>query len=269
MAPTDEGDAGGAGEPAPMDSERLALLRSQIANVERLLRLPGRAVSEVEKHVVPAWRRRTVGEPRWASGIAVALAISLQLSLPRRFTMPPRWLLPTVGGLLLVAVLIANPRMKGQRSAGLRASSIALIGLISLENAISALRLARALIRGTAAEDAGLLLRWGGAIWLTNIVIFGLWYWELDRGGPAARAEGTRQYPDLLFPQMTTLDVSPEGWEPLFLDYLYVAFTNATAFSPTDVLPLTRWAKMLMMAQSAISAGTVILVVARAVNILR
>jgi uncharacterized membrane protein len=246
-----------------------ALLRGQLANVERLLHLPGKAMTGVEKLLVPAWRRRTNGEPRWASTIAVVVAIGLQLSLPNRYAMPPRWLLPVVGGLLLIGLVAANPRRISHRSAGLRASGIVLTGLISLANAISAGRLLRSLVRGEATQNAELLLRWGGAIWLTNIVIFSLWYWELDRGGPAARAEGVREFPDLLFPQMATPEIAPVDWEPFFVDYFYLAFTNATAFSPTDVLPLSRWAKMLMLAQSAISALTVILVVARAVNILR
>jgi uncharacterized membrane protein len=246
-----------------------ALLRGQLANMERLLHLPGKAMTGVEKHIVPAWRRRTNGEARWASSSAVVLALALQLSLPARFATPPRWLLPVIAGLLLVGLVIANPRRISRRSAGLRASSIVLMGVISVANAVSALRLLRALLRGRATEDAALLLRWGGAIWLTNIVIFSLWYWELDRGGPGARAEGEREHPDLLFPQMATPEIAPIDWEPMFVDYFYLAFTNATAFSPTDVLPLSRWAKMLMLAQSAVSAATVILVVARAVNILR
>jgi uncharacterized membrane protein len=257
----------GAGT-SPTDST-FALLRGQLANMERLLHLPGRAMSGVEKHLVPAWRRRTNGEARWASTTAVVIAIALQLSLPDRYAMPPRWLLPVVGGLLLVGLVVANPRRIDKRSAGLRASGIVLTGLISLANAISAGRLLRSLLRGLASQDAALLLRWGGAIWLTNIVIFGLWYWELDRGGPGARAEGTREYPDLLFPQMATPEIAPPDWEPMFVDYLYLAFTNATAFSPTDVLPLTRWTKMTMLAQSAISLSTVALVIARAVNILQ
>jgi uncharacterized membrane protein len=268
MGPPDDPDPTRPTGELPSDDSALSLLRSQLANVERLLHLPGKAMTGVEKHIVPAWRRRTDGEARWASSIAVGVAIALQLSLPSRFAMPPRWLLPVVGGLLLVGLLIANPRRMTRRSAGLRASGIVLTGLISLANAVSAVRLLRALVRGQATENAALLLRWGGAIWLTNVVIFGLWYWELDRGGPGARAEGVREFPDLLFPQMATPDVAPDDWEPAFLDYLYVAFTNATAFSPTDVLPLSRWAKMLMLAQAAISAVTVLLVVARAVNVL-
>ncbi len=99
--------------------------------------------------------------------------------------------------------------------------------------------------------------------------MFGLWYWEFDRGGPVARAAGTRPYPDFLFPQMTTPELAPPDWEPAFVDYLYVSFTNALAFSPTDTMPMTRWAKLTMLVQSVVSVVTVVLVIARAVNILK
>ena len=100
------------------------------------------------------------------------------------------------------------------------------------------------------------------------MVAFALWYWEFDRGGPVARALGTHPYPDFQFPQMTAPEMAPPHWEPTFADYLYVAFTNAAAFSPTDTMPMSRWAKMLMTTQSVISIVTVAFVVARAVNIL-
>jgi uncharacterized membrane protein len=100
------------------------------------------------------------------------------------------------------------------------------------------------------------------------MVVFSLWYWEFDRGGPGARAEALDPYPDFLFPQMTNPEFSPMDWSPTYFDYLFTSYTNASAFSPTDVMPLTRWAKMLMMVQSATSLVTVGLVIARAVNIL-
>ena len=111
------------------------------------------------------------------------------------------------------------------------------------------------------------LLLGGGEIWFTNVIVFGLWFWEYDRGGPGSRAQGLVDTPDLLFPQMTD-DRLGRDWEPEFFDYLFVSYTNATAFSPTDTLPLSRWAKLLFMAQSAISLVTVALIAARAVNIL-
>jgi uncharacterized membrane protein len=101
------------------------------------------------------------------------------------------------------------------------------------------------------------------------VIIFALWYWEFDRGGPVSRAHAHRPYPDFLFPQMSTPDMAPSEWEPRFVDYLYLSFTNATAFSPTDVMPLSRWAKLTMLAQSAVSLITVALVIARAVNVLK
>jgi hypothetical protein len=215
----------------------------------------------------PAWQRRTEGETRWAVSVAVAAAIGLQLSLPDQYALHPRLLLPAMGVALLVATVVMNVRQEGRGSNALRATSVLLTALLSLANGDSAVRLINSLLNGHV-DDARALLRWGGAIWLTNIVIFALWYWELDRGGPAARAAGDRRFPDLLFTQMSTPEVAPPEWEPTFVDYAYLAFTNATAFSPTDVLPLTRWAKLLMMLQSAVSFSIVVLVIARAVNIL-
>ena len=144
-----------------------------------------------------------------------------------------------------------------------------LIAVISLANAGSAARLITALLNGRANESAAKLLLTGGAIWLTNVIVFGMWYWNLDRGGPAARAQALKSFPDFLFPQMTAPDLSPPDWEPQFFDYMYLSFTNAAAFSPTDTLPLARWAKMTMMVQSIVSLGTVVLVIASAVNILK
>ncbi|MGH3811812.1 MAG: hypothetical protein ACRDUV_05070, partial [Pseudonocardiaceae bacterium] len=138
---------------------------------------------------------------------------------------------------------------------------------LSLANAWSATLLVFGLVHGRGGQDAGSLLAAGAAIWLTNIIVFGLWYWQLDRGGPVARAR--QVVPDFQFVQMQNPELAPPDWEPEFVDYLYLSFTNATAFSPTDVMPLSRWAKLTMLAQSLISLVTVVLVIARAVNILK
>ncbi len=106
-------------------------------------------------------------------------------------------------------------------------------------------------------------------MWVTNVIAFALWYWEFDRGGPVHRAAGTVQHPDLMFPQMASPQLAAADWEPYFTDYLYLSFTNATAFSPTDVMPLARWAKMAMLVQSAVSLSIGALVIARAINILK
>jgi hypothetical protein len=150
----------------------------------------------------------------------------------------------------------------------LRLLGLSTAALLSLANAWSVTRLVVGLVNGTEGNSAGSLLITGGMIWLTNVIVFALWYWEFDRGGPAARAHADRVYPDFQFVQMATPQLAPPDWEPAFADYLYLAFTNAAAFSPTDVLPMSRWAKMGMTLQAAISIVTVALVVARAVNIL-
>ncbi|MGZ4758401.1 MAG: hypothetical protein ACXV95_04995, partial [Acidimicrobiales bacterium] len=124
-------------------------------------------------------------------------------------------------------------------------------------------------LRGTQSRDAASLLLTGSAIWVTNVIVFALWYWDLDRGGPVARAHALHEHPDFVFPQMQAPELAKRDWEPAFADYFYLSFTNATAFSPTDVMPFSRWAKMTMLVQSAVSLVTVALVIARAVNILR
>jgi len=234
--------------------------------LERVKALTGKIPTAV---FVPAWRRLTDGESTWAVRAAVVAATILQISIPNRYEIPPRWLLPTLGVLLGIGLSIAHPRKFTRHSPQLRFISIMLIAVISLANAGSAARLITALLNGTAKESASKLLLTGGAIWLTNVIVFAMWYWNLDRGGPAARALALKSYPDFLFPQMTAPELSPSDWEPEFFDYMYLSFTNAAAFSPTDTLPLARWAKMTMMVQSIVSLGTVVLVIARAVNILK
>lgn len=193
----------------------------------------------------------------------------MQATLPNRLILGNRWLLPGVGVALLVAVVAANPRRMEKTSTFARVAALALAATISLANAGSAARLIVGLVEGTEPGDASQLLITGGTIWFTNVIAFALWYFEFDRGGPAKRAWGTHQYPDFLFPQMGSPDMAPRHWEPRFVDYFYMSFTNATAFSPTDVMPLSRWTKLTMLAQSAVSLMTVALVVARAVNILK
>jgi uncharacterized membrane protein len=220
---------------------------------------------------LPAWRRSTRGEPRWPVTISVIVAIVLQLRLPDQLSMRPlpTSLLPALEGGVLVALAIANPVRIERRGVFVRWVSIVLILLITTANAASAVLLIREIIKGGhATSSAGPLLASGAAIWGTNVIAFALWYWEFDRGGPVHRAHGTFQYLDFLFPQMTVEHLTPPDWEPRFVDYLYLSFTNATAFSPTDVMPLARWAKLTMLVQSAVSLSLGALVIARAVNIL-
>jgi uncharacterized membrane protein len=222
-----------------------------------------------ERRLTPAWRRVTRGERRWASSAAVLAVVAIQFALPQRLAVHPRWLMPALELALLVALAVSDPGRIENRSRGYRSLGFALMAAIGGANVYAMLRLVRGLVRGTEGASAGTLLLTGGAIWLTNVIVFGLLYWELDRGGPGARAQGDRDVPDFLFVQMQSPELAPPHWEPTFLDYFYLSFTNSTAFSPTDVMPVTRWAKMLMLTQSAVSLLTVVLVVARAVNILK
>jgi len=220
--------------------------------------------------LAPAWRRVTEGENRLAVSLAILVAIGLQLAVPDRLTLSRTWVLPAIEALLLVVLVVAGPWRVAQRSQLGRLGGLVLVAVASLANGWSAGALVRGLIAGTAGDRATPLLVTGGAIWLTNILIFALWFWELDRGGPAPRAAGARaDGADFLFPQMATPGSASPDWEPEFVDYLYVAFTNATAFSPTDTMPLTQRAKLLMLAQSLISLIMAALVIARAVNVLK
>ena len=166
----------------------------------------------------------------------------------------------------MVVLLIANPGHISKEQSRLRIVGVALIALITVANLVSLTELIHALLYGSKAGGRSLVYA-SAPIWLTNVIVFGLWYWELDRGGPAARQMADHGHPDFLFPQMSAPASSP-GWSPAFLDYFYTSFTNATAFSPTDTMPLTHWSKGLMMLQSLASLVTVAVVISRAVNIL-
>ena len=244
-------------------------VHGRLARLERMMD-EGRAVlGSVEHLAAPAWRVATEGEPRLPVSLAVVLAVALMLALPARVANQPRWLLPSLALVLLVGIVVANPKRIGRPSRALRVASLVLIAVLSIANAVSATRLVLDLVNGRGIRVPATLLLTGAAIWLTNVVVFALWYWEFDRGGPAERAVASKPYPDFLFPQMTSPELARQDWEPAFVDYFYMSFTNATAFSPTDVMPLSRWAKLTMLGQSAISLLTVALVIARAVNILK
>ncbi|HEY4007683.1 MAG TPA: hypothetical protein VGM60_21220 [Pseudonocardia sp.] len=220
-----------------------------------------------EEHSQPAWRRQTRGEHRFPVTVAVVVAIGLQLALPDRMVPASRYLLPALELVVLIGLVVANPFRLDRQSTVLRVGGLVLTGLVGLSNGWSAVLLVLDLVRGRPSGPVALLSA-GATIWLTNMLSFALVFWELDRGGPAARAAGLRDAPDFLFAQMQSPEMAPPDWEPVYLDYLYLAFTNATAFSPTDVLPLSRWAKLAMMVQSAVSLIVVVLVVARAINVL-
>jgi uncharacterized membrane protein len=223
------------------------------------------------RSVLPAWRRKTQGEKRWPVAATVALGIGLQVAVPGRLVLVrPTWVLPVVQGALLVILITANPHRIDRQSTVMRSLSLVLAAVLSLANGWSVARLAIEITQGSKGQTPVQLLITGAVIWLTNVIVFALWYWEFDRGGPVSRALNLKnRYPDFQFVQMVSPpEMVPPDWEPFFLDYLYLAFTNAAAFSPTDVLPMSRWAKVAMALQSLISIVTVALLVSRAVNIL-
>jgi hypothetical protein len=199
--------------------------------------------------------------------LTVLSAILLYVVLPEKLTVGPSWLLPAVEGLLFVGLVVATPHAGVRESPRRRTLALALTGLVSLANLVSLVLLAHYLLKG-GKTDGHALIQAGVVLWVTNVLLFGLWFWELDRGGPVARVLRPDVNADFLFPQMSEPRIAGDGWLPGFIDYLYVSFTNATAFSPTDAMPLTPRAKVLMTVQSAAALVTVGLVVARAVNIL-
>jgi uncharacterized membrane protein len=205
-------------------------------------------------------------EPHWPPQLSIALAIVLQILLPNRLTAGPTWLLPALEALMLVVLFAASPQKLAGEHTARRRLALTVAALISVANGISLGLLVNTLLQHNVANGKELIVA-GSLIWLTNVLIFALWYWEADRGGPGRRAAGHDQAPDFLFPQMPD-DRLSLGWRPVFVDYLYVSLTNATAFSPTDTMPLTATAKLLMGLQSLVSLVTIGLVVSRAVNIL-
>ena len=274
MANSEDNNAPNDHMPSDLTGEagasHVARMQARLHRLERLIDPELRVLHEVEDHLlVPAWRRVTQAEPRWPVSVVIGAAIAGQAALPDHVATQPRWLLPAVAGVLLAVIVVASLRRVDHASKRLHTATIALIAVMSLANAWSAVRLIAGLLDGTEGQDAGPLLITGGGIWLTNVVVFSLWYWERDRGGPIARAKGTEPYPDFVFTQMQNPELAPPHWEPRYVDYLYLSLTNATAFSPTDVLPLSQEAKITMAGQSLISLATVALVIARAVNILK
>jgi hypothetical protein len=209
-----------------------------------------------------------VGEARWPMAGAVLAAIVLTILLPNSIRVGPRWLVPLLEGVLLVIVVVGDPVRISRRSRELRTVSIVLVSVLVLGTLWSTGLLIDDLIHGgpetNSADD---LLAAGTAVWFSNIIAFALLYWEVDGGGAAARAHRIPDYDDFAFPQQSNPRLARPGWRPRFVDYLYLGFTNATAFSPTDVMPLAPWAKLTMAVQSFISIAILGLVIARAVNV--
>ncbi|MFN2527980.1 MAG: hypothetical protein ABR584_04600 [Candidatus Baltobacteraceae bacterium] len=225
-------------------------------------------------------QREYVGndEPRWHASLAALAALALYVTLPPKVTFGPVWIVPLLVLVILVPLSIVSPIRKHE-SPWQRLASIAAIVVLNLFNIISVVLLIVAILHPSKSQqfsNGAKLLTAGLQIWITNILVFAMWYWELDAGGPEARAHARSfaefQDPAFLFPQMAVGDaklgfIDPE-WKPLFMDYLFLAFTNASAFSPADTFPLSRIGKALMMAEAFTSFVTIGVVVSRAVGII-
>jgi hypothetical protein len=217
-------------------------------------------------------------ESRWEAPPAVAAVIGLQLALAllsraetwKTWQFPWWvWLLPVGPEVALLVVLTWRRSHRRLEQMGLRRTAlITLLALVSAANAVLVFGVIASLLSGQEHSGAHLLLE-AVTVWGTNVIAFGLWYWAFDRGGPVRRLGLDPPPADFQFPQMENPELAAPGWQPELVDYIYVSFTNSIAFSPTDAMPLSRWAKLLMLAESALSAVTILLVAARAVNIFK
>ena len=208
-----------------------------------------------------------VGESRWPMVIAVFAVMALSLVPPARFTIASIPIFPVLVAVLLAVLIVGDPGRIDRRSRWLRNVSIALVGVLVVGAIFGTVVLIVDLVNGSPeTSEAGPLLIYGAKVWIGNSVAFALLYWNMDSGGPAERVHGTTRYPDFIFPQTTDSSLAAPGWRPRFIDYLYIGFTNANAFSPTDALPLTGRAKLAMEVQALISFAILTLVLARVVS---
>ena len=199
--------------------------------------------------------------------VAVLSAVALQLGTPHRGRLKGWWIFPILELVLLAVMIARDPGRIDATSRAARRVTIVLIGVMTIGTVGATTVLVYDILSSAGAQlEATDLLGRGAAVWVTNVIVFSLWYWEFDRGGPVARGRDTDVAPSFAFPENATPELVDEAWLPRYPDYLYLAFTNATAFSPTDTLPIRTWAKMTMMVQSAISLAVAVLVVARAIN---
>ncbi len=207
-------------------------------------------------------------DPIWHVQLAMLIAIVLQLALPDAFSVGSRYIMPVIEVFLLISLSFTTPKERIFKSIARRINVILLIGITSAGNAYSLIEVVRQLLQHGVNNGRELILA-AINIFITNIIIFALWYWEMDGGGPGERQRIEKYEQDFLFPQNQNESYKHPEWKPTFVDYVYVSSTNAMAFSPTDTMPLSRRAKILMLIQSMVSLVTLAMVAARAINILR
>jgi hypothetical protein len=210
------------------------------------------------------------GEHWWPVAAAIIVVAALHVALPARYRVQPAWLFPTVLLALLAVLIVGDPGRIDRQKAWLRIITSAVIAVITLANLLAAARLVVEILTNNKlfANHPGGLLAAGAVIWATNVIAFALWYWDLDRGGAAARAHRPYDNPAFVFPEMQHTDYVPATWVPRFVDYLSLAFWTATAISPTDISAIKPWSKLLMMMEASGSIVLAALVIARAINVL-
>jgi hypothetical protein len=215
-------------------------------------------------------RTGIAAERRWVLAVTLLVAIVVLALLPPRFSLFPRWVAPVAEAVLLGTIIMVDRKHSERRSEIVRALSYVLVLVLGASATLITGRLVIDIARGGPETNSPVkLLTIGFSVWLYTIIAFAFLYWLLDGGGPGARLRSPREFPDLAFPEQLSHEVTPPGWRPEFFDYLYLGFTNATALSPTDVMPLARWGKLAMAIQAAGSLAILGLVIARAVNILK
>jgi hypothetical protein len=210
------------------------------------------------------------GERWWPVATAIIVVAGLHVALPARYRVHPAWVIPVVLLALLAVLIAGDPGRIDRQKTWLRIVTGIVIAVIAVANLGAAVRLVVDILTNNTlfGHHPGGLLAAGGVVWVTNVVAFGLVYWDLDRGGAAARAHHPDRNPAFVFPEMQHTDYVPTGWVPKFIDYLSLAFWTATAISPTDISAIRPWAKLLMMLEAAGSIALAALVIARAINVL-
>ena len=204
--------------------------------------------------------------PRWPASLALLTCVALYVVLPNRLVLGPHWMIPALIILLLIPLSLGRHRHPDE-SPRVRHLTLTLITLVTLANVSSMVFLVQRLLDTSVSQGRALIYS-AVSVWLTNVIIYGVWFWEIDRGGPTRRAAGSTAVYDLQFPQMENPTLAPAGWEPRFTDYLYTSFANGTSFAPADAMPLSRRMKILFVSESMVSFVTIAVVAARAVNIL-
>jgi hypothetical protein len=202
--------------------------------------------------------------------LAIIAAAALHVVLPARYRVQPAWVVPAVLVGLLAVLVAGDPGRIDRQKTWLRVATGVVIAFLTLANVLAAARLVAEILTNNklfAAHPGGLLAA-GGVVWATNVIAFGLWYWDLDRGGAASRAHHPDRNPAFVFPEMQHPAYVPANWVPRFVDYLSLAFWTATAISPTDISAIRPWAKLLMMLEAGCSIVLAALVIARAINVL-